>query len=77
MADVLDWIARSVVAIEVGTREFQKLTLLDVLEKRGVVEAGSQNQVLGEPGLHELLLDQLLKNVKIWRPVVLSVILCP
>ena len=66
MADVLDQIARSDVAVEGGSRELlRKLTLLDVLEKRGVVDAAGRNQVLGDLGLHNPLLDQLLEDVEI------------
>ena len=58
VADVLNWIALSNITVEVGSRELlQKLTLLDVLGKWGVMEAGSQNQVLGELCPYDLLLD--------------------
>jgi len=66
VADVLDQIARSGVTVEGGSQElFQKLTLLDVLEKRGFVEASSRNQMLGKFGLHDPLLDQLLEDAEI------------
>jgi len=48
MADVLDRIARSDVTVKGESQELlRKLTLLDVLGKRGVMEMGSRNQVLG------------------------------
>ena len=63
MADVLNRITRSSVAVEGRRQELlRKLALLDVLGKRGVVEACGQNQVLQELGLHDLLLDQLTKD---------------
>ena len=57
MTDVLDRITRSGVAAKGRSREFWKLTVLDVLEKWGVVEVGSRSQVLGKLGLYDLLLD--------------------
>ena len=33
--------------------------------------------MLGELGLHDPLLDQLLEDVEIWGPAVLAVTLCP
>ena len=46
MVNVMDWIARSGVVIEGESRELLwKLTLSNVLEKRGVEEAGGQNPV--------------------------------
>ena len=76
VADVLDRIARSGVTIKGGSRELlRKLTLLNVFEKRGVVE-DSQNQVLGKLGLHDPLLNQLLEDAEIWGCTVLGVTLC-
>ena len=58
MANVLDQITRFGVTVEGGSRElFWELTLLNVLEKWGVVEVGSRSQVLGKLGLYDLLLD--------------------
>ena len=74
---MLDQIARPNVAVKDWSRELlRKLILLDVFGKREVVEVGDRNQVLGKLGLHDLLLDQLLKNEEIWGPAVLSVALC-
>ena len=66
MADVLDRITRSGVTVECESQELsRKLTLLNVLGKREVVEAESQNQVPGKLGLHDPLLDQLLEDAGI------------
>ena len=41
------------------------------------MEAGSQDQVLGKFGLHDLLLDKFLEDMEIWRPAFLGVTICP
>jgi len=73
---MLDWITHSGVAVEGRSRELlRKFTLLDILGMRGVMEAGGRNQVMGELGLNDQLVDQLIKDVEIWGPA--SVALCP
>ena len=58
MSAVLNWITRSDVAVESGSREFpQKFTFLDIFGKQGVVEVGGRHQVLRHLGLHHSLLD--------------------
>ena len=75
---VLDRITRSGIPVEGGCQELLwKLTLLDIFGKREIVGTGGRNQVLGELGLHDPLLDQLIEDMEIWGPVVLGVTLHP
>ena len=77
VADVLDRIACSCISVEGESRELlRKLTLLDVLGKRRVGEASSQNQVLGKLSTYDPLMDQLLNDREICG-CMFGVTLCP
>ena len=75
MPDVLNWIARSCVAIEGESRDFLKNSLPDVFGERRVMEVGSLNQALRQLGLHDLFLDQLIEGIKIQEPPALRIAL--
>ena len=77
MPDVVDWITRSGVAVESRSREFsRKFTFLDILGKRGVMEAGGWDHVLRQLGLHDPLLDQFIEGMENRGSPVLGIAFC-
>ena len=77
MADVLNWIARSGISVEGGSREcLQKFTPLNILEEMRVMDVSNWDQVLRQLVIHDSFLDQLVEGMEIHGFVALKVAPC-